>query len=222
MKYDVHYCVNDLETGGFHAINNGILEVAIIMLNQKLEEVERYETYVLPYKGIDGKELEITPGALQANGINMDDVYDTGKEAKVVFKEVEALVKKYKCGRYAPPIMVGHNMSAFDTKFWEYFFNLHKAPTKTQTSSLYSSFSDHKIDTMHTSRQIYGLDDVVSHQLGDTCEREGISLIDAHRAMNDTESTAKLFKTQMLRLRSQDGATIAKEKEYERSFKFPI
>ncbi len=223
MKYDVHYCVNDLETGGLHATSNPILEVAMIWLNQNLEEVERYETLILPYKGINGEELIINNQALEANGINMDDVYNEGKEAKIVFKEVTELAKKYKKGRTIPPIMVGHNISSFDKKFWEYFFNLHKAPTKTQTSSLYSSFSDYIEDTIHNSRKIYGTEEVDSYKLIDCCKREGIRLIDAHRAMADTEATMKLFKTQTLRLRSGDKLPRIEEKEYSRTnYKFPF
>lgn len=36
-----------------------------------------------------------------------------------------------------------------------------------------------------------------SHKLGDICEREGISLIGAHRALNDVNATAELLSSQL-------------------------
>jgi len=111
MIWPLNFICFDTETGGLWPQNNPILEIALIGVNQELEKVFTYETYVKPYRGKktdefpEGKELIVTKEALDANGINMKDVIEKGIDAKKLYKDLVDRFKDFKSGRYQKPIL---------------------------------------------------------------------------------------------------------------------
>jgi len=118
MLYSANFCVIDCETGGFSSEKNPIVEIAVVILNYKLEEVGRYDSLIRPYDD----SLEITDGALQANGLTREEI-DQGEDIKVVVKELCTLFNKTKGGKKS--FLVCHN-TPFDIKFIEAMFKVGK------------------------------------------------------------------------------------------------
>lgn len=198
MIWPLNFICFDTETGGLWPQNNPILEIALIGVNQELEKVFTYETYVKPYRGKktdefpEGKELIVTKEALDANGINMKDVIEKGIDAKKLYKDLVDRFKDFKSGRYQKPILAGHNIGNFDLSFLEYLFNLYEEPSANGTNALYKYVDRFVFDTITYSRIKFGKIERPNYQLGDLCKSFGIELTDAHRAMNDTIATTDL------------------------------
>jgi len=193
MFWKNYYIVFDLETTGLWSHLNAICEIAIIVLDNDLKEVERYTHYVKTYKGKDNQLLKVEPQALQANGISMKDVEEQGIEASQLHKDLVAIFKKYKVGKYTLPILAGHNIFKFDLNFLIYLFDLFETPSANGNSALYK-YIEYAFDTQEFSRIKYGGVEVENYQLGTVCRKHGITLVDAHRALADTVANAKLFK----------------------------
>jgi len=176
------YVVLDTETGGLKAKENPILEIAIVVLDTKLKEVLRYETYIRPYGG-----LYIDPRALKANGIKVSEVERSGISKKEAQKNIVSVFKQAMGGSSHPsrkPIVVGHNIN-FDINFLVEFFEDSKWDFKDLVSDVI-------IDTMADAKRAYP--DAPHITLSACCEMSGIKLINAHRAMPDTLATADLFR----------------------------
>ena len=207
----LNYLVYDLETGGLSPEKNAITEIALIAIDgESLEETSRYTTFIRPYGnlGYDQVALEIT-------GITMEMIM-SGKDSKIVAKEVSDFITSLGTGLNKKPILCGHNIKKFDNPFLDKFLQLHKR-------DLYKIVSPEVIDTMWWSRIKYPFDkdDFGSHKLGDACMREGIEVIDAHRAMNDAAGNAQLLISYLKNLR---GTGEVREKvqrhSYRETFKF--
>jgi len=216
MLHPCHYIVMDFETSGWTAKNNQAVSIAVVVLNQALEEVEVFSTYINYY---DGKKIESS--ALAFNGVTIEQI-ESGMDVLELYKLLKEIFKKYKCGRYAKPIMVGHNFIDFDLQFLEYIFS-RVTITKDGVQipdSVHTYISSYIIDTMERSRELWGLEEVEDHKLPTTCKRAGIELFDAHNALNDTKANAELLKYFIRRGRGGSaGETIVKVKERV-SFKY--
>lgn len=188
----INYIVYDLETGGFGSDRVAITEIALIAIDgQTLEEFGRYTSFIQPYA-----DLGYDQAAFDATGINMDMV-NGGKPAKLVAKEVADFIKACGTGMNKKPVLCGHNIMKFDNPFLDFFLKFHK-------KDLWSLINkDNMIDTMWWSRMRmpFDQDDFGKHNLNDACAREGIELIDAHRAMNDTAGNAQLLIAHLKHLR---------------------
>lgn len=101
--------VVDVETGGFDAKKDALLEISAVILdmddNGILSIVETVSAHIKPYEG-----LNLDPKSLEVNGI---DPYHPFRLARaehealtMVFKVIRNAVKKHGCTR---AIMVGHN-----------------------------------------------------------------------------------------------------------------
>ena len=108
--------VVDVETGGFNAETDALLEIAAVLIDMdadgRLRRGVTHNYHVRPFEG-----AKIEPAALQVNGI---DPYHPLRPAiperdalQRVFREVRHAVKAYGCSR---AILVGHN-AAFDLGF---------------------------------------------------------------------------------------------------------
>ena len=207
MSKKINYIVYDLETGGFSAEKNPITEVAMIAIDgETLEETSRYTTFVQPYLN-----LEYDPQALKATGIDMNMIM-SGKDAKVVSREVSNFITSQGTGLNKKPILCGHNIIKFDNPFLYKLLNLTK-------KDLYSIINkDIFIDTMWWSRLKTPVDSdsFGKHNLTSACNREGIELVDAHRAMNDTSANARLVVSYLQNLR---GKGVVKSVEEKHSFR---
>jgi DNA polymerase-3 subunit alpha (Gram-positive type) len=210
MLYPVNYIVADLETGGLSEERNPITEIALVVLDINMNVVKEYETLVKPYANliIDKQALEVTK--MDINEIN------NGKDSKQVVLELIDIFKSLKVGKYTKPIFVGHNFEFFDLKFFVKLFELNN-------KNLFEFIDKHVEDTMWIARKKWGHDNLsADFKLNTCCNRAGINLIQAHRALPDTRATAKLFTYLTKSLRSESvGTKIVEEvKSVREKFNF--
>ena len=108
--------VVDVETGGFNARTDALLEIAAVLLKfdeqGKLCRDETFRYHVKPFEGAN-----MDPASLAVNGIDPDHplrpAIDERDALQRVFREVRRAIREANCTR---AILVGHN-SAFDLGF---------------------------------------------------------------------------------------------------------
>ena len=108
--------VVDVETGGFNAKTDALLEIAAVLLEfQEDGSLQRSETIRYHVKPFEGANLE--PASLAVNGIDPDHplrpAIDERDALQRVFREVRRAIREANCNR---AILVGHN-SSFDLAF---------------------------------------------------------------------------------------------------------
>ncbi len=172
----------DIETAGFNAKKNPLLEIAAIVVETnscgKLQPTEVHACNILPFEG-----SELDEAALKFTGIDPYHPFRmaiTEKEAlDKIFKPIKAAVKRNECTR---AILVGHN-PAFDLNF----LNAAIERTKIKRSPFhpFSSF-----DTATLGGLVYG-----QTVLAKIAKAAGIEWDSekAHSAIYDAEQTAVLF-----------------------------
>ncbi len=172
----------DVETGGFDAKNDALLEIAIVTLRmndqQQLERAEQHACHVTPFEGAN-----IDPKALAFNGIDPDHPFREAlceKEAlKKVLTPIRHAVKESGCNR---AILVGHN-AFFDLGF------LNAAVERTHFKrNPFHPFST--FDTVSLAGLVYG--QTVLAKAVQCAEIEWDNR-QAHSAIYDAEKTAELF-----------------------------
>lgn len=187
------YIVLDFETGGLPSksklavLDVAVTEIALVYLNPELEVLDKYNTFVKPYS----KTCEYNAIAAEKTGITKELCEREGKEIKSVVEDIKSFIASNKTGK-SKPTMVGHNLIEFDSYFMENLF-LYCG------ENLYDYVSKYSLDTLHMSWRL--LPENENYQLGTMCKHFGIKLVDSHRALPDTESTAELFKHMMLNMR---------------------
>ncbi|MGB0466759.1 MAG: ribonuclease T [Pontibacterium sp.] len=174
--------VIDVETAGFNAQTDALLEIAAATLtmdeNGYLMVDKHYEAQVAPFEGAN-----LERAALDFTGI---DPYDPNREAiselsalEGIFKPIRKSIKAHDCKR---AVLVGHN-AAFDQSF----VNAAVARTDIKRNPFhpFSSF-----DTATLSGLAYG-----QTVLAKACEVADIEFDgkQAHSALYDTLKTAELF-----------------------------
>ncbi len=108
--------VVDVETGGFNAKTDALLEIAAVLVkidnDGKLVRGDTIRYHVKPFEGAN-----LDPASLAVNGIDPDHplrpAIDERDALQRVFREVRAAVRESRCQR---AILVGHN-SSFDLGF---------------------------------------------------------------------------------------------------------
>jgi ribonuclease T len=108
--------VVDVETGGFNAKTDALLEIAAVLLTfddqGKLRRDETVRYHVKPFEGAN-----MDPASLAVNGIDpnhpLRPAIDERDALQRVFREVRRAIREANCTR---AILVGHN-SAFDLAF---------------------------------------------------------------------------------------------------------
>ena len=190
----------DLETSGLKPDKNCILEIACSAMDQDLNDIGDFESGILKQYG----DREITQGALQANGITMDQI-ESGIDGSKALHNLIVYFKSMQQGRNKP-ILAGHNIKKFDIPFLSDFFQFYRDDLAKYVNL------DFEIDTMWWARLKYK--ESQNYKLGTCCEMEGIELVDAHRALNDTLSNKNLVREYLRSLKS--GSKAAAEEEYKR------
>ncbi len=175
--------VIDVETGGFNAETDALLEIAAVLIERdaggKFVPGETYSAHVEPFKGANMEEA-----ALKFTGIDPWHPFRLAvseeQALKHIFKPVRAALKASNCTR---AILVGHN-AFFDLGF------LNAAIKRTGLKSPFHSFST--FDTATLAALAYG-----QTVLARAAQAAGIDWQDgeAHSAIYDTERTAELFCT---------------------------
>ena len=174
--------VVDVETGGFKAATDAILEIAAVTLvmddDGSLHADRTIFHRVIPFDGAN-----IDPAALEFTGIDVDDPQRGAVSEREAFGDVFKLVRKsvkaHGCNR---AILVGHN-AHFDHGFVNAASERHNL--KRNPFHPFSSF-----DTASLAGLAYG-----QTVLARACEEAGIEFDDgaAHSARYDAEKTAELF-----------------------------
>lgn len=174
--------VVDVETGGFNAQTDALLEMAAVILRMDdrgdLEPAQTISCHVQPFEGAN-----LDPKALAFNGI---DPYHPFRQALPekealdhLFRPIRAAVKASACKR---AILVGHN-AFFDLGFIN--AAVERTAYKRNPFHPFSTF-----DTVTLAGLAYG-----QTVLARTIIAAGISwdADQAHSAIYDTEKTAELF-----------------------------
>lgn len=174
--------VIDIETAGFNAKKNPLLEIAAVIVEPDdqgfLQITEKHSCNIIPF---NNSELE--EAALKFNGIDPFHPFRMAVEEKdalsKIFKPVKTAVKRNECNR---AILVGHN-PAFDINF----LNAAIDRTKIKRSPFhpFSSF-----DTATLGGLVYG-----QTVLAKIAQVAGLKWDSekAHSALYDAEKTAELF-----------------------------
>jgi ribonuclease T len=108
--------VVDVETGGFNAKTDALLEIAAVFVefgeDGMLRRSETHRYHVKPFAGAN-----MDPASLAVNGIDPDHplrpAIDERDALQRVFREVRRAIREQRCNR---AILVGHN-AAFDLGF---------------------------------------------------------------------------------------------------------
>jgi ribonuclease T len=108
--------VIDVETGGFNAQTDALLEVAAVLVgfgaNGLLERGETFRYHIKPFEGAN-----LDPASLAVNGIDPDHplrpAIDERDALQRMFREIRRAVREQRCQR---AILVGHN-AHFDLTF---------------------------------------------------------------------------------------------------------
>lgn len=186
--------VIDIETGGFNAATDAMLEIAATII--KMDEQgnvfcgETYSYHVRPFEGAN-----IDPAALEFTGINPDHPLRPSQDEDVVlkdlFKHVRTELKAASCKR---AIMVAHNAS-FDQGFLNAAIT--RCDTKRSPFHPFSSFDTASLAGLALGQTV----------LAKACYHAGIEFDneDAHSASYDTQKTAELFCYIVNRFKSLGG-----------------
>ena len=174
--------VVDVETGGFDAAKDALLEIAAttIAMDQQgmLYSAETHAYHVTPFEG-----AKLDPKALEFNGIDPEHPFRNAlpeKEALgLLFAPIRRAVKASGCKR---AILVGHN-AFFDLGFLN--AAVARNAIKRNPFHPFSTF-----DTVTLAGAAYG-----QTVLAKAAQAAGLSWdsSEAHSAIYDTEQTARLF-----------------------------
>ncbi|MDO4449671.1 MAG: ribonuclease T [Moraxella sp.] len=177
--------VVDVETAGFNAQTDALLEIACIpiLMNDegKLYQGEALNAHIEPFAGAN-----LEKSALEFTGINPDSPFrkaiaqDEKQAIRQIFKALKEVKNAHGCRQC---ILVGHN-AHFDLAF----LNAVIARTNSKNQSPFHAFS--VLDTASLSALAYG-----HTVLAKTCLMAGIEFDNnhAHSALYDTQKTAELF-----------------------------
>ncbi|KPK61331.1 MAG: ribonuclease T [Gammaproteobacteria bacterium SG8_31] len=183
--------VVDVETGGFNATTDALLEIAAVLIEiQGDGSLKRGETYRYHVQAFEGANIE--PAALEVNGIVPDHPLRPAlpeKEAlQRIFREVRRAVRDNDCTR---AILVGHN-AFFDLGFVN--AAVERTGIKRNPFHPFTSF-----DTATLGGVILG-----QTVLSRIAEAAGIEwdTASAHSAAYDAEVTADLFCMMVNRVQS--------------------
>jgi len=190
--------VVDVETGGFNARTDALLEIAAVIIGQRedglLERTQTFRYHVKPFEGAN-----MDPASLAVNGIDpyhpLRPAIDERDALQRVFREVRAAIRENGCSR---AILTGHN-AAFDLGF------LNEAITRTQIKrSPFHPFSC--FDTATLCGVAYG-----QTVLARAVQAAGLPWDEsrAHSAAYDAEVTADVFCDAVNRFKPVFDATIA-------------
>lgn len=174
--------VVDVETGGFNAQTDALLEIAMVTLSMDEEGFLRpdktLEAQIEPFAGAN-----LEPEALEFTGINPNDENrETETESQALnrmFKTIREEIKEQHCNR---AILVGHN-AHFDHSFLK--AAIERTHIKRDPFHPFSSFDTASLSALCLGHTV----------LAKSCKLAGIEFDNqqAHSAAYDTYKTAELF-----------------------------
>lgn len=174
----------DVETGGFNAQTDALLELAACIIeideHSRLRPGELISRHIQPFEGSN-----IEPAALEFNGIRLDHplrlAVSEQDALRDIFQPIRRKLRETGCKR---AILIGHNPS-FDLSFLNAAVG--RCNYKRNPFHPFSSF-----DTATLGGMAYG-----QTVLARACNAAGLDwdAAEAHSARYDTERTAQLFCT---------------------------
>ncbi len=174
--------VVDVETGGFNANTDAVLEIAATTLTMDEQGFllidKTYDYHVEPFAGAN-----MEPSALEFTGINPHDPQRGAESEEIIFPDLfTAIRKQVKSHHCTRAVLVGHN-AHFDLGF--VMAAAERCQIKRNPFHPFSVF-----DTATLAGLAFG-----QTVLAKTCEAAGIEFnnAEAHSAAYDTEKTAELF-----------------------------
>ena len=210
MKYNNRYIVFDVETGGLTSktkkalIDIALTEVAMVVVDNESLEILSEDSWLIQKYDDD---LIYDKGAEKVSGITPQMLIDEGLPIDEVYSNILNVLKSNKLGRQKP-ILVVHN-SGFDMSFIEPLFQLFKDDLWKHIDSVE--------DTMVWARKKYI--EKPGFKLAQVADYCGLDLVQAHRALPDTVTTAKVWIHFMKCLRGE-GSGEVKEVRFREKFKF--
>jgi ribonuclease T len=193
--------VVDVETGGFDAQRDALLEIAATIIRMdpsgRLEPAETHAYHIQPFAG-----SHIDPKALEFNGIDPSHPFRMAlpeeKALRSLFTPIRRAVKSSGCKR---AILVGHN-AFFDLGFLN--AAVERCGIKRNPFHPFSTF-----DTVTLAGLAYG--ETVLAKAAKTAGL-GWDTSEAHSALYDTEQTARLFCTIVNLWQESTAGSAAREK----------
>lgn len=178
--------VVDVETAGFDAKNDALLEIAAVTLRMDdeglLHLAETHSCHVEPFPGAN-----LDPKALAFNGIDPDHPFRMALPEKEALTKITAPIRKaVKASGCNRAILVGHN-AFFDLGFIN--AAVERTGFKRNPFHPFSTF-----DTVSLAGLAYGQTVLAKAALAAGIEWDNN---EAHSAVYDTEKTAELFCTIM-------------------------
>lgn len=174
--------VIDVETAGFNAKTDALLEIAAALIDvdneNRLIIGQTLHFNVSPFEGAN-----LEPSALEFTGIDpynpLRMAVDESDALKAIFKEIRRKLKLYGCNR---AVMVAHN-SAFDMGFVN--AAVERANIKRNPFHPFVSFDTTTLSALSLGQTV----------LAKACKTAGIEFDqkEAHSALYDTTKTAELF-----------------------------
>jgi len=174
--------VVDVETGGFNAQTDALLEIAATILEMDedgmLKKKHTLSYHITPFEGSN-----IEDAALEFTGIKLDHPLRAAQQEDAalsdLFKHIRAEMKLVDCKR---ALLVGHNAS-FDLGFLN--AAIERIKIKRSPFHPFSSFDTATLAGLAVGQTV----------LAKACIAAGINFdnADAHSAVYDTEKTAELF-----------------------------
>ncbi|WKD50484.1 ribonuclease T [Microbulbifer spongiae] len=190
--------VIDLETGGFNARTDALLEISAVLLDMhedgRLFPLESHSFHLEPFAGAN-----VEQSALDFIGIDLESPERAACPEEIalpeLFRKVRSAVKKHSCTR---AIMVAHN-AHFDLGFVN--AAVERCAIKRNPFHPFSCF-----DTASLAGLAYG-----QTVLAKACQVAGIAFDNtcAHSAEYDAEKTAALFCTIVNKWRALGGWPVA-------------
>ena len=182
QSIDTTYCVLDLETTGFSATTEKITEIGVMKVKNG-EVIDEFSCFVNPEKHIPERVTEVT---------NITD--DMVKDAETIDKVFPKLLAFL--GDDKETVIVAHNAN-FDVGF-----------LKQNAKVLGYDFDYTYLDTLSLAKDLFP--DYKKYKLGKIAENLGIKVEVAHRALDDVDTTVKVFKV-MVDMLKKKGATIVED-----------
>jgi ribonuclease T len=174
--------VIDVETGGFHAKTDALLEMAaVVILVDSAGRVSRGVTHAWHIKPFEGGRLD--PASLEVNGIDpfhpLRPAIPEQEALQQLFREVRTAIRAHACRR---AVLVGHN-AAFDLGFLN--AAVERTGIKRNPFHPFSCFDTATLAGVALGQTVLAR---ASTLIGSTWDSDS-----AHSAAYDAERTADLF-----------------------------
>ena len=182
QSIDTTYCVLDLETTGFSATTEKITEIGVMKVKDG-EVIDEFSCFVNPEKHIPERVTEVTNIT--------DEMVKDAETIDQVFPKLLAFL-----GDDKETVIVAHNAN-FDVGF-----------LKQNAKVLGYDFNYTYLDTLSLAKDLFP--DYKKYKLGKIAENLGIKVEVAHRALDDVDTTVKVFKV-MVDMLKKKGASLVED-----------